>query len=575
MLRLPHRLASLLLLVLAGCATVADQDNRVAAYSSSSLTVSGEKQTLSSDAATALRTSINDGHLPLLRWPDFRDRCSDVRKFYELNGHALGWIRANRPTDQALSLIACLESAESKGLQPEDYDVPRWAERLENLRQAVPVSETELAKFDLALTVSAMRYLSALHVGRVNPRHFNFGFDIGQKRCDLAEFLQKRVMESQDVVSVLAELEPPLAAYWRTERALQSYIRFAQEYDEGPMPTPKKPVRPGDTYPGVATLAKLLRLLNDLPADARLASGDVYQEPLVSAVKHFQHRHGLQEDGQLTGRTLAELNVPLGQRVQQLQLTLERWRWVTHEFSQPPIVVNIPEYKLRALNEKHEPVLVMNIVVGKAYRHRTPVFTKEMKYVIFRPYWDVPCSITRAELIPQIERDPTTYLAKHAYEIVTFDGRVVADGAVSKEILQQLRSGRLRIRQRPGSSNALGLVKFVFPNEHDVYLHGTPMQNLFSMPRSDFSHGCIRVEHPEELAAWVLRSQPGWTADRIREAMNGETTLRVNLDQPIPVLIVYGTAVVPAEGEVHFFDDIYGYDADLQRAIAKGYPYLP
>jgi murein L,D-transpeptidase YcbB/YkuD len=190
--------------------------------------------------------------------------------------------------------------------------------------------------------------------------------------------------------------------------------------------------------------------------------------------------------------------------------------------------------------------------------------------VIFRPYWDVPSSITVAELLPHIERNHD-YLTEHDYEIVARSGEILNAAQISEEVIGQLRSGRLRIRQRPGINNALGLVKFVFPNEHDVYLHSTPARDLFSRPRRDFSHGCIRIEHAEELAAWVLRAKPDWDIERIRTVMNGTETIRVNLDQPIPVLIVYGTAVASAEGEVYFYKDIYGYDAQLQRAIENRY----
>jgi L,D-transpeptidase YcbB len=164
-------------------------------------------------------------------------------------------------------------------------------------------------------------------------------------------------------------------------------------------------------------------------------------------------------------------------------------------------------------------------------------------------------------------------LAKHSYEVVNNVGQVVSDGIVSDAILAQLTSGGLRIRQKPGAENALGPAKFVFPNEYDVYLHGTPAQELFAKARRDFSHGCIRVESPAALAAWVLQGKPEWTADRIKAAMNGSQQLQVNLDKPIPVLIFYATAVVEPDGEVEFFEDIYGHDADLERVLSQGYPY--
>jgi murein L,D-transpeptidase YcbB/YkuD len=214
----------------------------------------------------------------------------------------------------------------------------------------------------------------------------------------------------------------------------------------------------------------------------------------------------------------------------------------------------------------------MKVVVGKAYRHQTPVFAREIRSVIFRPYWDVPSSILRAEVIPHLEKNPF-YLAENSYEIVDKKGKVVSEGTLSHEIEEQLRSGALAVRQKPGPENALGLVKFEIPSRYDVYLHGTPATALFSRSRRDFSHGCIRVEDPVSLAAWVLRDKPGWTTDKIRTAMSGDKTIQVKLDKPIPVMILYSTAVVMEDGEVRFFDDIYGHDAALERALAKGYPY--
>jgi murein L,D-transpeptidase YcbB/YkuD len=266
------------------------------------------------------------------------------------------------------------------------------------------------------------------------------------------------------------------------------------------------------------------------------------------------------------------LNTPLSQRVRQLELVLERWRWVPHSFARPPIVVNIPEFRLRAYDDRYRPELEMKVVVGKAYRHKTPVFSSEMTHLIFRPYWDVPLSIQRAELVPKMVKDPA-YLAENDYEIVDSRRQLISTRAVSADMLAQLRSGKLFIRQVPGEKNALGLVKFLFPNEYNVYLHSTPAKSLFLRSRRDFSHGCIRVEKPEELAQWVLRGVPGWDMDHIQEAEHGVDSERVNLDKPIPVLIVYGTAVVRADEEVFFFDDIYGHDAALAELLDHGYPY--
>ncbi len=298
----------------------------------------------------------------------------------------------------------------------------------------------------------------------------------------------------------------------------------------------------------------------------------VYDGTLVDAVKKFQSRHGRDANGRIDARTLADLNVPLSRRVQQMQWTLERWRWLPDSYQKAPIVANIPEFRLRAYDKDFNIGVTMKVVVGKSYGHNTPVFSETMKYVIFRPYWEVPPSIIRAELIPHLQKDPD-YLAKKGFEVVDARQQVVAAGAVTGETLAQLHAGKLFVRQLPGPKNSLGLVKFLFPNSYNVYMHDTPAPELFAQSRRDFSHGCIRLERPADLAAWVLRNNPGWTPERIHAAMNGDKPKQVNLAQPIPVLIVYATVIVLSDGVVHFYDDIYGHDASLQKVLAKGYPY--
>ncbi len=445
----------------------------------------------------SLRQLIDTGSLSDLRWPNFSVLQPQVAKFYASRGYVLAWSREGIPTPQAQALIRILEDAAAKGLDPEDYDGSRWPARFAHF---------DPARFDLALTVSALRYASDLHGGKADPRIFCFGLDSGQKNCDLGEFLRESVT-TKDLPSILDRLEPPFPAYRRTEKALEIYRKLASEDSGELLPATIKPLSPGDSYAGLNRLETLLRRLGDLPAGETVVPGSqIYQEPLITAVKRFQARHGLDPDGVIGAQTLKQLNTPLSYRVRQLQLVLERWRWVPETFARPPIVVNIPEFRLYAFNSQNEPELTLKVVVGGAYRRQTPVFANQMTHVIFRPYWNVPLSIQRNELVPKIAKDPT-YLAANDYEIVDQRGQVVS----SPVDLAQLRSGSLAIRQIPGPKNALGYVKFLFPNEYDVYLHGTPAKALFAKSRRDFSHGCIRVEDPEALALWVLRGKSGWT----------------------------------------------------------------
>ncbi len=531
-------------------------------------------QQLSPDGQSALRAIVQAGSLSDLRWPDFSDYQKHIEKFYESYGYSLPWVKGMEPTPQAQQAIAVLLHADQKGLSAEDYNGPRWSERLAKLKPATAhPSESDAARFDLALTVSVMRYISALHIGRVNPKHFDFGLDVEEKKYDLPEFLKDHVVDAPDVSAVLQQVEPPYPGYQRTIKALQTYLQLAKESDGTPLPAIQKTISPGDPYPGVPQLIRLLRLVGDLPADATVsADGTIYEGALVDAVKNFQRRLGRTPDGRINAQTLADLNVPLAIRIRQMQLTLERWRWLPLSYQHSPVIANIPEFHLRAYDENFKIALQMNVVVGKAYGHDTPIFSDTMEYVVLRPYWSVPYSIARAEFLPKLARDPD-YLAKKGFEVVDSRQQVVASGTVSNEVLEQLRAGKLFIRQTPGPKNSLGLAKFIFPNNYDIYFHDSPEQELFAKSRRDFSHGCIRLERPADLAVWVLRNNPGWNMDRVRAAMNGTTTQQVNLAHPIPVLIVYATVIVTEDGLVHFYDDIYGHDAALEKVLVKGYPY--
>ena len=489
--------------------------------------------------ASDIQGLVTSGSLDGMRWPNFSDYRTWLQKFYEPAGYAPAWVQAGQPIPQVVSLIQVFKDAWKKGLDPEDYDASRWEERIRGL-QGSPSGPT-VARFDVALTVCTMRYVSDLHIGRINPQHFKFGLSVEQKKYDLAELLRQRIMTASNLDAVLDQVEPPFPGYRRTEQALARYIELASTDDGEKLPDVTKPINPGQPYAGVPRLTRLLRLVGDLPADATLpADPQTYGGPLVDAVKVFQRRHGLDDDGRLGLATIKQMNVPLQDRVRQLQLTLERWRWLPSEFSAPPIIVNIPDFRLRVLDENGKVTMDMRVVVGKAMRTQTPVFTRDMSYVVLRPYWNVPPSILRSEIIPAIQRD-RGYIARKNFEVATYDGKVVTSGEVSDDVLAQLRAGKLMVRQKPGSSNALGLVKLMFPNEYNVYLHSTPAPELFSRSRRDFSHGCIRVEKPAELAAWALRNNPGWPLERVQQAMqSGKDDVTVSLVKKIPVSLCTG-----------------------------------
>jgi len=531
---------------------------------------SGQK--LNAEGQAELQRIIVSAHHPDLRWPDFPPYQAEVKDFYTRTGSTLGWIRDRRPTQQAQIMIGLFTQSDHKGLVPEDYDASRWPARLQKLQGSA--SDTDLANFDAAMTVSAMRYLRALHIGRVNPKILGRQLDVDSRKYDLGEFVYDKVISANDPAVVVKTVEPTLPGYLRTLDALHRYREFAKVDTGKPMQVPARPIATGGTYADLPRLSQLLQLVGDLPANAQVdTNSTTYQGVIVEAVKSYQIRHGEQADGHLKSELIKEMNVPLTYRVRQIELTLERWRWLSHSFPQPPVVVNLPEFKLRTLDENFHVTLYKTVIVGKAYGHKSPVFEKEIKYVVFRPYWEVTPTIQRAEIVPHVEKD-RNYIAAKNFEVVTGDGKVVTDGAISDQVLAQLKSGHLRVRQKPGPTNSLGLVKLIFPNEDNVYLHGTEAPQLFANEERDLSHGCIRVQEPADLAAWALRNNPGWNLDRVRAMMNGtQDNVSVNLEKPIPVLILYGTVAVDENNNVFFFDDVYGYDKQLDEALKKGYPY--
>jgi murein L,D-transpeptidase YcbB/YkuD len=533
--------------------------------------VSGTRDSLTPAGEQELGALIEGGRLADLQWPNFSDRADAVRKFYTQAANKLAWSQAGKPTMQAVELIAILEDADLKGLDKKDYDAERWPDRLKTLESSSIPSESALIKFDVALTVSAIRYGLDLHLGRVDPKALHKDFDPDTHTHDPGAYLWKNVVGAKSVKDALAPIESSYPRYQRTLVVLQKYMQMEKEEVPVSLSQTKKPVTAGQQYEDTTKLVHRLQFLGDLPPSVSVQENSLdYSAAVAEGVKHFQHRHGLSASGRLGPETIGALNRPMSDRVEQLRLMLERFRWMPHRFAQPPIIVNIPEFVLRAYDSSLHPELVMPVVVGRALRTETPVLEKEMKYLIFWPYWNVPPSIARTEIVPKIAKDPE-YLQKNDFEVTTYSGEVVTGGGVNAEVLGQLRAGKLMVRQKPGTKNALGLIKFAFPNSDNIYLHSTPSQTAFGESRRDFSHGCIRVEDPRALAAWVLRNNPGWTRERVDDAFQAQKQEQVNLAHEIPVLILYGTAIANDDGQVFFFEDIYGHDKALAKLLAEAY----
>lgn len=545
----------------------------------SSLAAAGARAPVSLDAAGAgaLRAALM--RLPAAEAPPavlrrgLAAQRALLEAFYAHRDYTLLWSDGGAASAEASAVIGALQAAADEGLQPRDYAPDELALQLRTLRQS-PAAPLAWADFDRRLSASALAFIADLHDGRIDPRTAHFELPPHTGRFDALAQLQQLATEP-DTRTVLERLEPQFIHYRLLEQALPRFRELARQPALSRLPPlPHARLAAGERYAGAAQLRTLLAALGCAPPEsagiAAPADPQVLDAPVVEALTCLQSLYGLRVDGVLGRATYAALTTPLAQRVRQIELTLERWRWLP-PLRAPSIIVNIPQFRLFALTstQDHESsMLRMNVIVGRQYPHtRTPVFTADMRYVVFRPYWDVPRSILTREILPLLQRNPD-YLRSQDMEIVRGASDQAAVVPLSAESIEALAAGQLRLRQRPGPENALGLIKFVLPNPYDVYLHSTPATRLFDQPRRTFSHGCIRVSDPVALAEQVLAGNAGdWTASRIIAAMNGDATLHVPLAVPVHVLIVYGTAVATEDGAVHFFDDIYGYDRQLESLL--------
>ncbi len=524
-----------------------------------------------------------------LAGPPLADETALVQAVYARAEAPLLWTMGGRATPQGQALLQVLADAADFGLDPADYGAAPLEEAAARL--SPESSATDLTLYDRLLTRAAVRLISHLHYGRVDPRAA--GFELPSPRTDLDIATTVAALAgAADIPAAVAAVEPRFYHYHLLEDALRRYRRLLSDPSLTDLPSPgARTLHAGDPYAGAAALRRLLLAEGDLPAadapsTAAATAGatatapqpptptppDTLDAALVQALKRFQERHGLTPDGSLGPGTYAALRTPIAMRVRQIELTLERWRWLP-PFDSPPLIVNIPQFRLFAFattEDRAASILQMPVIVGEAYPDKqTPIFVGDLRYVVLRPYWDVPRSIVLREMLPKI-RANETYLRKNHLEIVagaSDSGEVLEPNAANIEALAE---GRARMRQQPGEDNALGLIKFIFPNAHDVFLHSTPSRALFGAASRAFSHGCIRVSDPVALAEFVLHSTDDgrWTAQQIATALHeGKDNQRVNLAKPIKVMILYGTAMATEAGPVDFFADIYGHDRRLERLL--------
>ena len=487
--------------------------------------------------------------------------------FYARRAFRSGWSNEQGPNRLADDLVNALGRADLDGLDPEEYHLARIRALLDTVRSNTakgrPTDLTALADLDLLLSDAFLLYASHLLGGRVDPETLHPRWDANRRDADLGVVLED-ALESRKVARALQRLVPTQEGYQRLREALARLRAIA---DAGGWPViPPGVLKPGMQSPAVATLG--VRLLQE--GALVKAGGDVFDEPLEQAVRGFQRRHGLEETGIVDADTRAELNVSAAARVEQVRLNLERWRWLPQDLGRRRIIVNIAAQELQVI-EDDEVVLGMRVVVGKDYK-RTPIFSDTVRYIVLNPYWGVPQSIATEEMLPRIQKD-STYLERFGIHVYP-TGPSAAEIDPSTVDWSKLTAEQFpyRLRQEPGRLNALGRIKFLFPNRYDVYLHDTPSRSLFERAQRDFSHGCIRVEQPIELAAYLMKKSR-WDRDAIEEALDEGTEQTLYPPRPIPIHLLYWTAWADEDGTIEFRTDINAVDRPL--AVALNTPLAP
>ncbi len=547
-------------------------------------TAAATAQSLTEQTADRLRTRIEAAELGLQALRAEGEAVyarPATTALYVQRGFAPLWTTDRGPSAAVDRLLRVIRRAGQMGLRPADYHLSALEALAEDVspgradaQQARRMADVELLCTDAFLLLATHR-LS----GRVDPEAIDPEWSATRRAADVSAVLVEAARTGR-IEQALAELDPPQAGYRQLRAALARYDSI-EAAGGWPMVPPGPTLRPGDRDPRIPALRARLQATGDwtgpapdsAPADSVAAdsvSADTaaarFDSTLAAGLQRFQARHGLDADGIVGAQTIAALNVPADERAEQIRLNLERWRWLPHDLGARHIIVNIAGFKLEVIENGRE-VLQMRVITGQRYR-RTPVFSGEISYLVLSPYWHVPTSIATKDKLPLLKKDATALTAQ-GYEIFRgwgadaqpIDPTTVDWRAVSASNFPY------RMRQKPGLSNALGRVKFMFPNKHNVYLHDTPTRTLFARAERSFSSGCIRVEQPMELTAYLLADQPAWTPERIQQVIDRTVETAVRLKQNVPVHLLYWTAWVEADGTVQFRRDIYGRDVRLQEAL--------
>ena len=467
--------------------------------------------------------------------------------------------------NQIQALAEFLRKLDAHGLRPELFRLAEWETTwLNPPRDSAGRADVEIGSSHLALFA-----IQSLAYGFVDPTTVHPKWKAIPRGVSAYRFLEEALKQSpRRFAPYLEDLAAPTdTRYDNLVQTLDRYRKIGSYGGWKPLPSTARPVSPGESYPSLALLRARLKAEGDLNVNAEKTRSKVLDGETATALKSFQFRHGIEPDAVIGPSTLTELNAPTQARIDSLIINIDRLRWMPRDYEQSErLEANIGEGVLRLLSNRRS-VTSMPIIVGKKSITQTPVFHGDVKYLTFRPYWNIPLSIAKDELVPAALSNPA-YMAKNNYEIVNGYG----DGLdqtlpASAENLNKVAAGTLRMRQATGPENALGLVKFIFPNDSAVYLHDTPDHSLFERTDRDFSHGCVRVSRPADLAELLLRRNGGWDINSVETAMNDASNPnhRVDFSTAVPVFLVYWTSTIMDDSRVRFDQDIYGHDAVMRE----------
>lgn len=489
--------------------------------------------------------------------------------FYQKRSYEAVWIDDNGKPRQTDELIEAVKASYYEGLNPEDYGLTQMEAVLARVKSAGGNADTaDLAELDVLFSNSFLTYANDIYYGQVTPEQIDMELIFGERRIDLGDLMAKAASEG-NVKEALNGLFPKYPVYAKLRTALERYRQLEAAGGWRPIP-PGPKLQKGARGPRVTALKQRLAVTGEL--DGADLSNDVFDQALDQAVRKYQERNGLYVDGVVGDSTYESLNVPADVRVNQIELTMERWRLLPQTLGVKFILVNIANFHLYGVENNHD-TLDMRIVVGKP-EWNTPIFSEQMTHIELNPYWNIPTSIFKDDIAPSIKADPD-YMKRKNIQAVGLkysepegaDEETVA--LAREEYVSKVLSGNYRLRQNPGPANPLGRIKFLFPNRHSVYLHDTPNRGYFKRAQRNFSHGCIRVERPYELAEFVMAPDAQWNHDAIEKAINSGRTRTLHLQTPLPVYILYFTAWADDDGTVNFHKDIYGLDQVLQNALLQ------